>query len=656
MIALLLNIILFSAAVQDTTTETSPADSISFSTADIDTLQSSMQQQPDQQEDEPVIIQLWTYDTQPGFEVQETDSTLRWVNTLSLMQRFYRYPGSITYRTGTLGRMDGIQMHTFENRHFRTELDGLQINDPLTGAANWNRVPVHKIRIMNTSSYGPFFNTGIRLRDHYLVQPRTYLNFDESSYNFRNLEFAATHNVMPGTNLELSYWDRRDGIGYSRSAVEGNQIVFRAYHQLSNRWLLRAAYITNAMEQQQSFGYVLNDPSLFPFNPFIATPNERNAISDESSKDIYVQTHFRRDSTSAVSTELGLHYQTNRRTLSYSADTVATDFRNIEFYARQTLKKSGAAATFTARPFILSNRTDQLTENNWIGVKGNISGNVSLSPGFTLSATGGGTFRNDSKYEAEAGGRLSLGMTPWLDVSAFGGYATRMPDLQALYWESNFFSGNSDLSNETSYTAGAETTVGLGRYFSVNGRIDIRQVEEGVFLSRVGQTAGNFVNIDAYTSMSATGTLNLNSTLFEGMASATYRTFDSPTLENPINAGLQNSGDRVWLKGSLYWKNYLFDRATFVKAGLVGLYSPNFMKTAEFVVPLNRWQQGTQELLNPPYSRVDIDVSARIRWFMVLLRWENIFDRVTQRGYFETVGYPMPEQRFILGLRILFTN
>lgn len=658
MIALLLNILLFAPAVQDTTTQTSPADSISFNPAGMDTLQSSIQQQTDQQEeeDEPVIIQVWTYDNQPGFKTLETDSTLRWVNTLSLTQRFYRYPGAFTYRTGTLGRMDGIQIHTFENRHFNTELDGLQINDPLTGAVNWNRVPVHKLRTMNATSYGPGFNTQLRLRDHYLVQPRTYLNFDESSYNFRNLEFAATHNVMPGTNLELSYWDRRDGIGYSRSAVEGNQIVFRAYHQLSDRWLLRAAYITNSIEQQQSFGYVLSDPSLFPFNPFIATPIEGRAVSDESSKDIYIQTHFRGDSTSAVSTELGLHYQTNLRTLSYSADTVTTDFRNVEFYARRALQKGGASATVTARPFILSNRTDQLTENNWFGLKGNIDGNLAIKSKLELSATARGTIRNDSRYEAEAGGRLSLKLFPWLEVSAFGGYGTQAPDLQALYWESNSFSGNSDLLNETSYTAGAETTVGLGRYFSVDGRVDIRQVKNGVFVNRTGQSIDNFINIDPYTSMSATGSLNLDSPVFEGTASATYKTFESTKLENPVNIGLQNSGDRVWLKGSLYWKNYLFDRATFVKAGLIGLYSPSFMRTADYIVPLNRWQQGTRELFNPPFSRVDIDVSARIRWFMVLLRWENIFDRVTQRGYFETVGYPMPQQRFILGLRILFTN
>lgn len=654
MIALLLNILLFSAAVQDTTEQVTPADSISLEAAESDTLQQMMQQE--EEEEEPVIIQVWRYNNRPAFETTETDSTLRWINTLSLTQRFYRYPGAFTYRTGTLGRMDAVQIHTFENRHFETELDGLQINDPLTGAVNWNRVPVHKIGTMNTSSFGPDYMTNIRLRDHYLVQPRTYLNFDESSYNFRNLEFAATHNVIPGTNLELSYWDRRDGIGYSRSAVEGNQILFRGYHQLNSRWLLRAGYITNSLEQQQPFGYVLNDPSLFPFNPFIATPNERSASSDKSTKDIYLQTHFRRDSVRAVQTEFGFHYQTNERSLTYSADTVATDFRLIELYTRQRMQLKGAAATVTARPFFLENRTEQLVENKWTGVKGNLTSSLAIGQVLELSATGAGTIRSNARYDVKAGGRLGLSLGANLELAAFGGYSTESPDLQALYWQSENFIGNSDLLNEKSLTAGAEAKVGFGSYFSVDGRVDIRQVEQGVFLNRSGQQVEEFVNIDPYTSMSATGTLTLDSPLFEGMASATYKRFESAELDHPVNIGLQNSGDRVWMKGSMYWKNYLFDRATFVKAGLVGMYSPNFMRSAEYIVPLNRWQHGTQELLNPPYSRVDIDISARIRWFMVLLRWENIFDRVTQPGYFETVGYPMPQQRFILGLRVLFTN
>lgn len=655
MITILLHIVLWSVAAQDTIPQTVSPDTVAFDTTRTDTLQTLMGQESEESE-EPVIIQVWTYDNAPGFETTETDSTLRWVNTLSLTQRFYRYPGSITYRTGTLGRMDGINMHTYENRHYDTELDGLQINDPLTGAVNWNRVPVYKIQTMNTASYGPDYQTNIRLRDHYLVQPRTYLNFDESSYNFRNLEFSATHNVTPKTNLEISYWDRRDDIGYSRSGVEGNQILFRGYHQLTSRWLLRAALITNSLEQQQSFGYTLNDPAQFLFNPFNATPNQGSATSDEGSKDIYLQAHFRRDSSRAVQTEFGLHYQTDERSLQFSADTVSTDFRNIELYARQRIQNRIAELNITARPFILANRTDQLSENNWVGLSGEMNGLLKLGGGFQLTARGGGTIRNDSRYEIQTGGRLRWSQFPGLDLSIFGGFANSSPDMQALYWQSNTFSGNRDLLNEESLTAGAETRIGLGRYFSLNGRVDIRQVQNGVFVNRSDQQQESFINIDPYTSMSATGSLNLESSIFEGMAAATYKKFESSVLQNPVNQGLQGSGDRAWLKGNIYWKNYLFDRATFVKAGLIGMYSPNYMRSAEYITPLNRWQHGTQEFFNPPFSRVDIDVSARIRWFMVLLRWENIFDRVTQPGYFETVGYPMPQQRFIFGLRILFTN
>ena len=152
------------------------------------------------------------------------------------------------------------------------------------------------------------------------------------------------------------------------------------------------------------------------------------------------------------------------------------------------------------------------------------------------------------------------------------------------------------------------------------------------------------------------GWIGLDSSLFEGEISATYKSFETTATENSINLGLAETGDHMLFKGSLYWKNYLFDRATFVKAGLVGTYSPNAVRTAEYIAPLNRWQHGTNQFVNPSYSRVDVDVSARIRWMMLLLRMENVFDRVTQAGYFESVGYPMPERRFIFGLRILFTN
>lgn len=618
-----------------------------------------------EEEEEIIEISIWTYDGSAGFDVAETDSTLRWVNMLNLTDRFSRKRGGITYRTGTLGRMDGVDYHSYETRYFSAEVNGLQINDPLTGRLNWNRVPIHKITTFEESDYGVRYRSRIRLRDHYLTQPRTYLNFDESANNYRGLEFSATHNLNEKTNIELSFWDRRDGIGFSRSIVEGNQIVFKGYRQMSDRWLMRAGYITNSMEQQQPFGYVVSDPRFFDFNPFNAQPIQGGANSDENTKDVYVQFHHRQSIDRDVSMELGLHYQSAERraqfaqavgTAEASRDTVLTNFRNIELFGRQHLHVRNVEATATARFFSLDNRNQvQLTENWWAGAKGDIDVNYPL--GF-LMISGNSSFmvRSDNHFDVDYSGRIDIEPIRSVIISAFGGFSNMSPDIQALYWQSDGFLGNSDLSNERSLMGGVQLVSGLGSFFSVGARGEVREVENGIFVDLMSDTEGQFINIDPYTHLSGTGWFDLHSRFLEGNISATYKTFESVNLENPINQGLATTGDRLWLKGSFYWKNYVFDRAAFVKAGVIGTYSPNSVRTADYITPLNRWQHGTNELVNKPWSRVDVDVSARIRWFMLNLKWENIFDRVTQTGYFETVGYPMPPRRFIFGMRILFTN
>lgn len=625
----------------------------------------TLQVEEPEEEEEIIEISIWTYDNSAGFDVAETDSTLRWIHMLNLIDRFAEKKGGITYRLGTIGRKDGIDYHTYETRHFNAEVNGLQINDPLTGSVNWNRVPIHKISMLNESDYGPNYRSRIRLRDHYLTEPRTYLNFDESAFNYRSLEFSATHNLNEKTNIELSFWDRRDAIGYSRSIVEGNQIVFKGYRQTSDRWLMRAGYISNAMEQEQSFGYIVDDPRFFDFNPFNAQPVQGAASSDENSKDVYVQFHHRRSIDHDVNTELGLHYQSDERNAQFaqslesveaSRDTVLTNFRTIELYGRQHLQLQNLDATATARLFSLVNRNQiQLTENSWTGAKGDI--NVKYPLGFlTITGNSGFMVRSDNHFDVEYSGRIDIEPIRSVILSAFGGFSNTSPDIQALYWQSDGFAGNSNLSNERSLVGGVQVVSGLGKYLSIGARGDIREVENGIFVDLVSNTEGQFVNIDPYTHQSGTAWFDLHSRLFEGNISATYKTFETTSTENPINRGLANTGDRLWLKGSFYWKNYVFDRAAFIKAGVIGTYSPNYVRTADFITPLNRWQHGTNELVNKPWSSVDVDVSARIRWFMVLMTWENIFDRVTQTGYFETVGYPMPPRRFIFGMRILFTN
>lgn len=641
-----------SLALQDTIPPERGVEDIAADTVLADTSQPQMVNIEQAESEEIIPVYVWEYDFRPDHIVSETDSTLRWVNILNLTDRFARRKGGMTYRTGTTGRLDGVDFHTYENRHFEAEMNGLILNDPLTGAINWNRVPIHKISSLSENSYGAVHRSEIRLRDHYLTQPRTYLNYDEGKFNYRSLEFSVTHNLNEKTNLDITFWDRRDGIGYENSIVEGNQIVIMGYHQLTDSWLLKAGFINNSMDQDQSFGYNFTDPQLFIFNRFDAQPNQFNARSDESSKDIYVQAHRRSSIDDNVQSEFGLHYQSDERRVFYSADSIATNFRNIELYANQRLEAGDFKTSVTARPFYLENREpDQLTRNEWAGVKGQVNAGYSLN-GLQLYTTAGGMIRSDSQASTDLSARLILKPFNWFSVTAFGGYLNSAPDIQALYWQSEEFSGNEGLSNEQSVHAGVESELKLGSYISLGARSEIRNVENAVFVN----PNGDFENIDPYSQLSGVGWLGLDSSLFEGELSATYKTFTSTQSNNPVNQNLANSGDRLWLTGSFYWKNYLFDRATFVKAGLIGTLSPNLYRTSDYITPLNRWQHGSSEFFNPSFTRLDLDVSARIRWFMVLLRWENLLDGVTQRGYFETVGYPMPERRFLLGLRILFTN
>ncbi|MEX2435214.1 MAG: putative porin [Balneolaceae bacterium] len=641
----------------DTIPEASVQDTIPPAVPDSLDSENLWENREQEQEEEILLdtLKVWKYSYPESMAVGETDSTMRWVNLLNLFDRFHDRKGAITARMGTVGRLDGLSYHTYESRHLNLEMEGLDMNDPLTNSVNWNRLPIHKIKRFAESDYGSSYRSEVRLRDHYLVEPRTYLNFDESKYNYRSLEFSFTQNFTQKTNFELSFWDRRDGGGYSRSGVEGRQIVLKAYHQLTDRWLLKAGYINNVMDLQESFGYSIpgDNPQFFTFNPFVEIPNQSSANSNQSSNDIYLQAHHRRNDSSNVSTEFGLHYQKTKWDLSYTADTLATSIRNIEMYARQYIKLGSGTLRVTGRGFLLNEQENRnISNDQWMGLKGDLDLHQPLTGWSSLSGFVNIAAWDDTRQSTEFSGKLEVRPFNGATMSVFAGLKSGAPDIQSRYWQSNEFAGSSETENEESVTAGGMLQVNLGKYFSVGARGDIRETENAIFADR---SAGSLRSIDPYTQISSTGWIGFNSKVIEAEVSGTYKQFSSSSPDS-INVLLNNSGNRVWIKSHMYWKNYLFDRATFVKAGLSGVFSPFAFRTAEYYPQLNRWQHGTNEYINPSYYRLDADISARIRWFMIVIKWENILDRVGQAGYFESTGYPMPERRFTLGIRVLFTN
>jgi len=604
------------------------------------------------EEEIPDTVYVWEYDKPTTLETADTDSTLRWLDYVNMAERFYRQKGAATYRLGTNGRMDGVEIFASESRHIDLVMEDMRINTPLTGLANWNRLVVHKISEMATSDFGTSYRADVRLRDHYLVEPRTYLNFDESKFNNRSLEFSFAQNFRKDTNVEFSFWDRRDGGGYRRSNVQGMQAMVRVYHQISDPWMLKAGFINNSMDREEPFGYTVTNPDLFAFNRFTESPLESNAESKQASSDIYIQFHHRSDTTETVRSKLGFHYQTHKWDLTYSADSLDTVFRNAEFFSQHRIRVAGAEFTGTGRLFLLGEKNgDNLSETSWSGVQASLDYRQQIAGFFELLGRASSEWISDGRQTSSLSLKTVFRPFNRLELSAFGGAASLAPDIQSLYWQSLEYFGNADLPNEETTYLGASAEIGLGRYFTLGVRGDVRENDGAPFLN----SENRFIAVDAYTTTSGTAWLTFNSRIFEGELSGQMHRYSSDST-SPVNELLNSSGDRVWLKSRLFWKNYVFDRAAFVKAGVIGHFTPGEYRAAQFIAPLNRWQHGTQELLNPSHYRMDVEVSARIRWFMMLLTWENVLDQAGQLGYFETVGYPMPARRFKFGIRVLFTN
>ncbi len=598
-------------------------------------------------------VYFWEFPAPEAFHTSDTDSTLRWIQVLNYTDQVNRQRGAITARSGTSGRVDGMDIYTFENRHLNLELERMDITDPLTGSVNWNRLPIHKVRSLDISDWGMNYKSRVILRDHYLTKPRTYLNFDEGKFDFTNLEFGYTQNLSQKFNLELSFWDRKDENGFDRTKINGQQIVARTYYQYSDKWLLKAGFINNSIDQEQSFGFNIPDLRFFSFNRFTARPIESSANGTEASGDIYLQLHNRRNSKGDVTTSFGIHHQTAKRDLSYSADTVATDFRRIEAFVRHDLNIGVFKTELSGRFYSLTDSEKKsLTITDWKGA--DLSSNTVLNLGKFSSLQGSANFniRDDSQSGFDVSGRLEIYPAENMTTSFFAGISSAVPDIQALYWQSREYEGNQNLRNEESTQFGAETTVGLGEHFTIGARAQVRQVDDGIFVN----PDSVFTNISSYKNLSGAAWVELNSTRFEGDISITGQTFLSTSTENPVNNILDNSGERVWLKGSLYYKNDVFDKAAFVKAGFSAMYSPNNYISANYITPLNRWQNGINSQPLPSFYRVDLDISTRIRWFMLLLKWENLLDQVGQLGYFETAGFPMPPRRFMFSLRVIFTD
>lgn len=216
-------------------------------------------------------VNLWE-NRKPIFSSTVTnDSLLRW-NIYPNWGDYYAYRKNvISYRQGTIGRVDAYTIAGFNQNEQNLWVDDIYLNDPVTGVINYNYVPHNKIGTVN-ESFGSSFDSYVNIRDYYITEPISYLNFDEAANGYQNLEFFVAQNTAPGTNIELSYWDRSDEGFYPNNVADGSQILGRIYHHLGDDYQIQGLFLRNDFNNEESGGYVVANPLAFSFGEFVSAP------------------------------------------------------------------------------------------------------------------------------------------------------------------------------------------------------------------------------------------------------------------------------------------------------------------------------------------------------------------------------------------------
>jgi hypothetical protein len=603
----------------------------------------------------PVIkfkVREWHYHAPLVSQTSATDSTLRWQVWLEWLEKKNRDPGAITYRLGTIARENAMQINAQLPEYQQLFWEDVSMNDPVTGIANWSYIPLHKIKKMYENNLGTVHRTTFNLKEYYLTKPLTKLNYTQSSFDTRGLEFMASYNFGRKTNAELSYWNRKGGGAYHNSKISGNQIYARITHILNHHQEVKLNFLSNKYSNGEPFGYQISNPFTYNFDRFNTPAVEASGKVDKSASILSLHYYHRADSTQPTNLYASVFMKNQNRSVTYSADSTSYKVHDFgaalhRWYRTGPLNVEGSSSI---NYFIHPRNNSSLDIGNWFLF--NAGGKVSFTPVSFLQINGLGHFRWRSDGFADDRLGLTIDLKPSSLFDFDLGYTTgsRMPTPQQLYWRGRQYHGNMNLATQKITALHGRLAVNLFQGARVGIAAYLKKINGGILIG----ADSTFANSNPYSSLSTDVFVHYNKTHLQVSGSATLQQFGHFLTSD--NAPLPvNDMQRVWLKASAYVKGYVFKHAAYVKMGLAGMISPHYYKPLHYYPSLGWWGPNSEGYI-PSFSRLDVDLSARVRWIMFVLRYENVLDDVAQPGYFETNGYPMPARRFIFGIRVFFRD
>jgi hypothetical protein len=356
-----------------------------------------------------------------------------------------------------------------------------------------------------------------------------------------------------------------------------------------------------------------------------------------------------------------LHIDRYRRFYNANPDSSWLRYRSFNLNARHHHHHGPLEMQYELRTGIYQNLDENqssLEINHWSDIEAELRGRF-LPARLTSNKNSGRlslpfdvmiTRRSDGYSGWQAGLGADLALTRWLQVNTVIHAGELIPTIQQLYWKGNL-SGNKNLPQTTVQRISAGFTARAGSAIVIDGSGWLQQQEKMSVL----RTDSVFTTLANLGQWGAVLTARYETRRWDIHTSSTMMQYRSDDLDIQSQL-LDGSGLRFWNRSSVHWKGYMFSEATFARIGVYALLSPNAYRPARYLPVADYWDAALPEPVVPGFIRVDLDLSARVRYLMFLLRWENITQGTINNGYFESSRYPMPSRRLRFGLRVYFTD
>lgn len=653
--ALIIGILIISYARVGYSQDPVPQDTLKVSPVDVDSTLNQPQIRPDslqsgiktEQKRPDFAIYPVKMPQIPGSNVILTDSTIRWRQWLEYQEFAAGQFGTIPFRLGALGRTDLLLNSGLGASQFEFRLEGMDWRNPVTGHSRMGDVPMERLSLVTEREQGGRMIHEAGLFSIYSPKPITRVSYIQTAYELRNTDARVSRMIDHRSGFDLIYQGKNNASEYRRMGTESRQTGLRYFRHMNADWYAQAMVLYTGSEHEESDGYQLPSLSGFNFSRFFANPTRQSAQSRLRSTQALISISrvnpIDYEELNHTVSRFSAYYDRFKREFSDTDITFGYDIHQFNLGAEHTLSLGfleihGSANAFTA---FTGGRTD-LSIDSWSGYRAEANTSIDFIPGFRIPA--------GIRLDGRSDGHQTFGLDTGVDWSPFeklqitGNYSigSQMPEIGTKY-ATEYVTHVEELESTNYQRAAIGLRLGTadsGLAFLLKGSATL--MENYTVLS----PDGVYSQYDGVEFLSASAGLRWNHPNWEAETSGVL-------LDQNASGSDQTTVLNVT---SLHWKGYVLSNASYIRAGLTGTTSFLAMNTPQYHAVIDDWSYQSSFDEIPAYSRLDVNLSARVRSLIFMFRYENVLQNVGQAGYYETAPYPMPSRRFRFGLRVVFVN